>query len=84
MSMQYIRNWYGVPAYRGARVRFTPDSRDKPMEGRITSADSAYLRCHFEGSERPYRCHPLWQMEYLTPDGWWQPKQVQHKPEPTK
>lgn len=79
MSMSYIRNAYSVPAYRGAKVRFTPDSRDKPMIGRIVSAHAALLRCRFDGTKRPWNCHPTWQMEYMTPDGWWNPETRTHR-----
>lgn len=65
MSLQYIRKTYGVPAYRGAPVRFTPDSRDKPMVGRIVSSHNGLLRCRFDGTQRPWNCHPTYQLEYL-------------------
>jgi hypothetical protein len=65
MSLAYIRKTYGVPAKRGARVRFTPDTRDKPHDGRIMSASGQYLRVKLEGYTRPCLCHPTWQLEYL-------------------
>jgi hypothetical protein len=65
MSLEYIRKHYDVPAKRGTRVRFTPDSRDKPMVGRITSARGGLLRILFAGHKRPWLCHPTWQIEYL-------------------
>lgn len=62
MSMQAIRDRYGVPAKRGAQVEF---------EGRpatIASASGHHLRLFFrdapgDGSSGPY--HPLWRMDYL-------------------
>lgn len=80
MSLQYIRNAYQVPASRGTKVRFTPDSRDKPMVGRVLSAHNALVVCRFEGSEKRWNCHPVWQMEYFTPDGWWSPERRSFQP----
>lgn len=69
MTLHYIRTTYGVPAKRGAKVRFTPDSRDTPMVGRIVGARAGLLRCRFEGSSRPWNCHPTWGIEYLNAQG---------------
>lgn len=55
MTMEYVRTTYGVPAYRGARVRVK--AWDGWCEGTITSAThyvhvrpdrwpNARLRCH--------------------------------------
>lgn len=64
-GLQYIRKTYSVPAKRGSEVRFTPDSRDTPMQGRITGARNGLLRVRFAGHRRPWLCHPTWSMEYL-------------------
>lgn len=67
MSLQYIRETYGVPAKRGGRVRFTPENGKKPWEGRITSADGAYLRIFRDGDVKTYPApfHPTWGITYL-------------------
>lgn len=64
MSLEYIRKTYGVPAKRGAPVRYTTGN-GHVMTGQILSASGQYLRVRFNGHTRPMRCHPTWQMEYL-------------------
>ncbi len=64
MSMQYIRNYYGVPAKRGGRVRYTGE--DKPVEGTITSANGPHLRIRLDGTTYSLIFHPTWELEYLT------------------
>lgn len=60
MSLTSIRDRYGVPARRGARVEF---------EGRpatITSGRGHYIYLRFDGEHRPQGpFHPLWHMDYL-------------------
>jgi hypothetical protein len=65
MSLEYIRKTYDVPAKRGTRVKFTPDSRDKPEFGKIVGAKAGVLRVRMDGSKRTTFCHPTWQIEYL-------------------
>jgi hypothetical protein len=67
MSLEYIRKTYGVPAFRGARVRYETRKGRQPWFGRITSADGAYLRILRDGDKRTYpaRFHPTWGMTYL-------------------
>ena len=65
MSLEYIRKTYGVPAKRGVRVKFTPDTRDNPVFGKIVGHHAALLRVRVEGAKRVWLCHPLWQIEYL-------------------
>ena len=61
-AMESIRDYYGVPVYRGMPVKF---------EGRpavITSAiRNTYLRLRFDGEKRTdhYVYHPLWEIDYL-------------------
>jgi hypothetical protein len=61
-AMESIRLHYGVPAFRGRRVKF---------EGRpatITSAiRNTYLRLRFDGQSQThhYVFHPLWEIDYL-------------------
>lgn len=63
MTMQYVRDYYGVPAKRGGRVVYTGSL--EPKHGVITSARGAKLMIHMEGLKhaRPY--HPTWEMQYL-------------------
>lgn len=56
MSMQYIRDAYGVPAKRGMKVEYC--GRDNiRRRGRITSA-SHYVHVRFEGKRTSVRIHP--------------------------
>jgi hypothetical protein len=68
MSLEYIRNYYGVPAKRGARIRYT-DGRGVARTGRITAARSARILVLLDepGPDYPARVvlHPTWQVEYL-------------------
>lgn len=60
MSLEYIRNYYGVPAKKGGRV----NAYGKP--GTITGARHAHLLIKLDGeqqSARPY--HPTDGIEYL-------------------
>jgi hypothetical protein len=63
MSMDYIRRQYGVPAKRGARVRYTGGL--SPAEGRITSARGPHIRVRLDGEKRSDVYHPTWKIEYL-------------------
>ncbi|MEK2647460.1 hypothetical protein [Bdellovibrio sp. BCCA] len=56
MSLAYIRNYYQVPAKRGATVKF------QGKEYRITSAKGAYLRVN-DGAKK-ITIHPTWRVEY--------------------
>lgn len=59
LSFNYVRRYYGVPAKRGARVKFC----GKP--GRMTSGNGHYVRILLDGDKRPIIVHPTWEMEYL-------------------
>jgi hypothetical protein len=63
MSMQYVRDYYGVPAKRGGRVRYMGEG--EPRFGTITSADYR-LRIRLDGEKRTRIFHPTWELEYLT------------------
>lgn len=63
MSLEYIRNYYSVPAKRGGRIRFT--GFDAPREGKIVGARQQYLRVRFDGWKRPQTLHPTWEVTYL-------------------
>lgn len=51
MSMTYVRDYYGVPAKRGALVSY------EGRRGRITSADHR-LRVLFDGDKHTSVIHP--------------------------
>lgn len=61
--MQYIRDTYGVPAKRGARVRYSTAAG--PRAGTITSARNGKVRIRFDGLKNSYLHHPTWKLEYL-------------------
>ena len=65
MSMEYVRKFYGVPAKRGGKIRFT-DSDGKVWEGRIKSARGPHIRCAMKDFPRATAIlHPTWNVEYL-------------------
>jgi hypothetical protein len=61
MSMKSIRDRYGVPAYRGARIEY------EGRPGIITASSGQHLRLCLDDSHGastgPY--HPLWHIDYL-------------------
>lgn len=64
MSMQYVRDYYAVPAKRGGRVRYTGDGA--PRLGTITAARHGSLRIRLDGEKRSAPFHPTWELDYLT------------------
>jgi hypothetical protein len=62
VSMQYIRDTYGVPAKRGAKVRYTGDGGTRV--GTIVASDGAYIRVRFPQAGI-VSLHPTWKVEYL-------------------
>ena len=62
-TMNYIRQTYGVPAKRGARVRYT--GVGTPRYGTIKSACGGHLRVLLDGDSTPRRYHPTWEIQYL-------------------
>jgi hypothetical protein len=63
MSIQYVRDYYKVPAKRGGRIMF-----DGWRIGTILSADGPYLRIRFDDRERKSHVeyvHPTWRVDYL-------------------
>lgn len=65
-EMASLRRYYGVPAKRGGRVRFTWRNWAGSREGTITSAESHKLWIRFDGELRPKGpFHPTWEIEYL-------------------
>jgi hypothetical protein len=67
MSLKQIREQYGVPAKRGARVVYT--SSRGVLRGTIKSAAAhgMYIMVHLDGDPKNLRrCfHPTWNIEYL-------------------
>lgn len=57
--MQYIRNYYKVPAKRGGKITY------KGKAGTIVGAKGAHLRIRLEGENRIGSYHPTWEIEYL-------------------
>lgn len=64
MSMQYVRDYYRVPAKRGGRVRYTGGGQSR--HGTIRSASGQYLRILLDGDKHAGTYHPTWSLEYLT------------------
>lgn len=58
--MDYIRLKYGVPAKRGARIKYGCNRL-----GTITGAAGGYLRIRLDGEKRSQRYHPTWNIEYI-------------------
>ena len=67
-AVKYIRNYYGVPAYRGCRVKYSGGRT--PRFGTVTSSRGPYLRVRLDGEKHAGIYHPTWKLEYLeTPLG---------------
>lgn len=64
MSMEFIRNTYGVPAMRGGRVEYT--GGETPKRGTITSTNGAYLCVRIDGLKHSAHFHPTWKLNYLS------------------
>lgn len=63
MSMDYIRQYYGVPAKSGGRVRYSGGLA--PVEGTIVVAQGAHLLIRLDGQHEAMPYHPTWKIEYL-------------------
>lgn len=67
MSLEYIRCAYGVPAKRGARIRYT-DPGGVVWTGRITAARGAHLLVLVDdrvpGYRKRLKLHPTWNITY--------------------
>jgi hypothetical protein len=70
-ALEYIRMVYGVPAYRGALVRY--GSSCGTITLRIRSAKNARLYCSPKDADPKDRrrmiLHPTWHMAYLSEEG---------------
>lgn len=70
MSLHYIRQAYGVPAFRGQRIRYTTPE-GVVITGAITMANGSYISVKMDcwpkdGKRREnLRLHPTWNIEYL-------------------
>ena len=64
MSMQHIRDYYGVPAKRGARVKYT--WRNPGRLGTVVGSRSQYLRVRFDDEpKRIETVHATWELEFV-------------------
>lgn len=64
MTLDYIRNAYGVPAKLGGRVCYTGD-RGREQFGTIKGARSGHINIRLDGSKFAQPFHPTWMLEYL-------------------
>jgi hypothetical protein len=65
--LEYVRETYQVPAFVGARVRYTGGKES--VEGTILGERAGMIRVRLDGHKRSYNFHPTWEMEYLpTPE----------------
>lgn len=62
MSMEYIREYYGVPAEVGTNVIA------QGRKGTIVGAKNAYIRVKIDGEKNIILFHPTWEIEYLDQD----------------
>ena len=63
MSLQYIRDIYGVPAKRGARVEYSGSGA--AVQGAITSSRGPYILVRLDGDDFSMPFHPTWKLRYL-------------------
>lgn len=63
MSIDYIRDYYKVPAKADGRVEYTGSGQSE--FGTIKGADGAYLQILLDGEDSTRRFHPTWEMRYL-------------------
>jgi len=64
IEVNYIRNYYGVKAKRGGRVKYTGGTRGERF-GTIKSARGGYLKILLDGDKYAGTFHPTWKLEYL-------------------
>ena len=64
MSLAFVRQAYGVPAYRGTPILYT--GGEAPRRGTIVGAGSALrVRWDDDPSRRRAILHPTWEVQYL-------------------
>ena len=67
MSLQYIRDTYGVPAKRGGRIEFKREN-GAVFSGRITGSDGQYLSVRFDcfnTKNSAANLHPTYNIRYF-------------------
>lgn len=67
MSLEYICNYYRVPAEMGRRVRYTGGRT--PREGTVTGAQGAHVLIKLDGDPLAMPHHPTWELTYLDLEG---------------
>lgn len=60
MSIEYIRNFYNVPAKIGTRVKY------EGKLGTIKGTKNAYLKILLDGEKKTKCYHPTYNIEYIT------------------
>jgi len=63
MSLEYIRDYYRVPARVGGRVKYTGGKQ--PQYGTIVDASGQYLVIRLDGEAHELSYHPTWEITYL-------------------
>lgn len=58
-ALEYIRNCYHVPAFKGGKVKY------KGQTGTIKGGKNAYLVLEFPDKTMNGNYHPTWKIEYL-------------------
>ncbi len=68
MSLEYIRQHYGVPAFEGREVIYTWPTGERHQGVIVGAADdgNAYLMVRLPGlyGAEPVPMHPTWEIEY--------------------
>lgn len=64
MSLEYIRQYYGVPAYAGTEIVYTGERGERHV-GVVVGAQYAYLTVSMPTLwDEPVPMHPTWKIEY--------------------
>jgi len=63
ISLEYIRNYYNVPAFKGAKVKY------KGTEATIKGGRSQYIVLEFADKSMNGNYHPTWEIEYIENGG---------------
>jgi hypothetical protein len=64
-ALQYIRDYYHVPAYVGVCVIVPGKEPAKDRTGTIAGAEGSNLKVELPGKKHPQIYHPTWEMIYL-------------------
>lgn len=67
MSLEYISNYYSVPAKKGQRISYKPNTNGLAREGKIVGASGQYLKIRFDADAKPFAgvFHPTSGITYL-------------------